>query len=61
MNELQRKHGGEGFVVVAVNLDQDRALADAFLGKTPATFRVEFDPAGTSPASSTFRPCRPAS
>jgi cytochrome c biogenesis protein CcmG/thiol:disulfide interchange protein DsbE len=47
MNELQRKHGGEGFVVVAVNLDQDRALADAFLGKTPATFRVEFDPAGS--------------
>lgn len=47
MNELQRKHGGDGFVVVAVNLDQDRALADAFLGKTPATFRVEFDPAGS--------------
>jgi thiol-disulfide isomerase/thioredoxin len=46
MNELQRKHAGEGFVVVAVNLDQDRTLADAFLGKTPAKFRVEFDPAG---------------
>ena len=46
MNELQQKHGGEGFVVVAVNLDQERALADAFLGKTPAKFRVEFDPSG---------------
>jgi cytochrome c biogenesis protein CcmG/thiol:disulfide interchange protein DsbE len=47
MNELQQKHGGEGLVVLAVNLDQDRKLADAFLGKTPAQFRVEYDPAGT--------------
>ena len=46
MNELQQKHAGEGFVVVAVNLDQDRALADAFLKKVPAKFRVEFDQAG---------------
>jgi cytochrome c biogenesis protein CcmG, thiol:disulfide interchange protein DsbE len=46
MNDLQQKHGGEGFVIVAVNLDQDRTLADAFLGKTPARFRVEYDPAG---------------
>ena len=47
MNELQQEHGGEGLVVLAVNLDQDRKLADAFLGKTPAKFRVEYDPAGT--------------
>jgi thiol-disulfide isomerase/thioredoxin len=47
MNELQQKHGGEGLVVIAVNLDQDRTLADAFLSKTPAKFRMEFDPAGT--------------
>jgi peroxiredoxin len=47
MNELQQKHGGEGLVVVAINVDQDRKLADAFLGKTPAQFRVEYDPAGT--------------
>ncbi len=47
MNGLQQKHGGEGLVILAVNLDQERALADAFLGRTPAQFRVEFDPAGT--------------
>jgi cytochrome c biogenesis protein CcmG/thiol:disulfide interchange protein DsbE len=47
MNELQQDHGEEGLVVLAVNLDQDRQLADAFLGKTPAKFRVEYDPAGT--------------
>jgi thiol-disulfide isomerase/thioredoxin len=46
MNELQQRHSGEGFVVVAINLDQDRALADAFLRKLPPKFRVEFDAAG---------------
>ena len=46
MNELQQKHGGEGLVVLAVNLDQDRKLAESFLGKTPANFRVEYDASG---------------
>lgn len=46
MNELQRKHGAEGLVVLAVNLDQDRKLAESFLGKTPARFRVEYDASG---------------
>jgi thiol-disulfide isomerase/thioredoxin len=46
MNELQQKHASEGLVILAVNLDQDRALADAFLQKVPAEFRLEFDPAG---------------
>ena len=47
MNELQKKHGADGLVVLAVNVDQDRKLADAFLGKTPAQFKVEYDPNGT--------------
>ena len=46
MNDLQRRHGDAGLVVVAVNLDRDRKLADAFLGKTPANFHLEFDAAG---------------
>lgn len=46
MNELQQRHGDEGLVVVAVNLDQDRSLADAFLAKRPAGFRIEYDAAG---------------
>jgi len=46
MNDLQQKHAGEGLVIVAVNVDQDRALADAFLKKVPAKFRIEYDPAG---------------
>lgn len=46
MNDLQQKHGSDGFVVVAINVDQDRKLADAFLAKRPAQFRVEYDSAG---------------
>ena len=46
MNELQRRHGAEGLVIVAVNVDQDRTLADAFLTKVPAQFRVEYDTQG---------------
>ena len=46
MNELQQRYAGEGLIVVAVNLDQDRALANAFLQKLPPKFRVEFDATG---------------
>ena len=46
MNDLQQHYGGEGLVIVAVNMDQDRALADAFLSKLPPKFRVEFDAPG---------------
>jgi thiol-disulfide isomerase/thioredoxin len=46
MNDLQKKHAGEGLVIVAVNLDQDRTLAEAFLQKVPAQFRVEYDAEG---------------
>jgi thiol-disulfide isomerase/thioredoxin len=47
MNELQQKHAGEGLVIVAVNVDQEPALAEAFLKKVPAKFRIEYDQAGT--------------
>jgi len=46
MNELQQEHADDGLVVVAVNVDQERALADAFLKKVPAKFQVEYDQAG---------------
>ena len=46
MNDLQQRHAGQGLVVVAVNLDQERALADAFLKKSPAQFRIEYDTRG---------------
>ncbi len=46
MNGLHAKHADEGLVIVAVNLDQDPSLADAFLKKVPAQFRVEYDREG---------------
>lgn len=46
MNDLQQRHAGQGLVIVAVNLDQERALADAFLKKSPAQFRIEYDTRG---------------
>jgi thiol-disulfide isomerase/thioredoxin len=46
MNDLQQRYAGQGLVIVAVNLDQERALADAFLQKLPPKFRVEFDAPG---------------
>jgi thiol-disulfide isomerase/thioredoxin len=49
MNELQRKLGGDDFVVLAVNLDQERADADRFLSAVPADFRIAYDPDGVLP------------
>ena len=46
MNGLHAKHADDGLVILAVNVDQDRALADAFMKKTPAQFRVEYDAKG---------------
>ena len=46
MGDLQKRYGENDLVVVAVNLDQDRKLAEQFLSSTPANFRVEYDPQG---------------
>ena len=47
MNDLHAKHAVDGLVILAVNVDQDRALADAFLKKLPPQFRIEYDDQGT--------------
>ncbi len=49
MNEMQRKYAAQGLAIVAVNLDQERADADAFLQKIPAEFPIAFDPSGDAP------------
>lgn len=43
---MQEKYGAEGFSVIAVNVDKEKALADEFLAEIPARFAVHFDPAG---------------
>ena len=44
MNAMIEKYSDDGLVIVAVNLDKDRAAADAFLAEIPAQFAIEFDP-----------------
>src|SRR4249919_1638262 len=40
MNDLQRRYGARGLAIVAVNLDKDHELANAFLHEVPAMFTV---------------------
>jgi thiol-disulfide isomerase/thioredoxin len=46
MNAMQAKYQHKGLEVVAINLDVDSALAQAFLKKIPAHFNLRFDPNG---------------
>jgi len=46
MNHLQEKFADQGLVVVAINVDENRNDANAFLKEIPAHFPVVFDPHG---------------
>jgi cytochrome c biogenesis protein CcmG/thiol:disulfide interchange protein DsbE len=46
MNTMHRKYSSQGLQIIAVNLDAERAAADAFLRETPANFALKFDPVG---------------
>ena len=46
--EMHHGYSGKGLTIVAINLDKDRALADAFLDRYPAPFTVAFDPTGAT-------------
>jgi len=46
MNAMHRKYAADGLQIVAVNVDKERELADAFLSETPAEFGLRYDPAG---------------
>jgi cytochrome c biogenesis protein CcmG, thiol:disulfide interchange protein DsbE len=47
MDHLQQVLGRDGLVVVAVNVDHERADADRFLRELAPGFRVAYDPEGT--------------
>lgn len=49
MNALHDRLGPQGLLVVAINLDAERADADRFLQRHPPRFLVGFDPRGDSP------------
>ena len=51
MAKIKRKYGAKGLEIVAVNLDKDRALADAFLKDMEINFLVAFDGSGESAES----------
>jgi cytochrome c biogenesis protein CcmG/thiol:disulfide interchange protein DsbE len=55
MNELQQMYGREGLVVIAVNVDHDRALADQFLQSNPSQFKIIYDPKGTIASKYDFK------
>jgi thiol-disulfide isomerase/thioredoxin len=43
LNELHRRYGGKGLVIIAVNVDENRANMEAFLKSIPASFTVVRD------------------
>lgn len=51
MNDMNRKYGGKGFTIVAVNVDKKRADAERFLAQTPAEFTVVYDAPGATPSA----------
>ena len=48
LNEMSQKYADKGFMVIAVNLDKDKALMQRFLNTYPAGFIVAHDPDGKS-------------
>jgi len=46
MKAMHDKHGGDGLVILAINVDQEKAKADAFLAEFNPAFPVLFDARG---------------
>jgi cytochrome c biogenesis protein CcmG, thiol:disulfide interchange protein DsbE len=49
LNEMQAKYAARGLVVIGVNVDVERPLADKFLEQTPARFQIVYDAQGKLP------------
>jgi thiol-disulfide isomerase/thioredoxin len=47
MNDIYRANERKGLVIIAVNLDQERTLADKFIAEWQPDFSIFFDPNGT--------------
>ena len=43
LNEMHAKYGGDGLVIIGINLDANRKDAGAFLTDYPAAFRIYYD------------------
>ena len=55
MNQVQQVYASKGVVVIAVNVDRDRAQADAFLEQMPHNFRIVYDPNGKIASKFNFK------
>ncbi|MDH5571403.1 MAG: TlpA family protein disulfide reductase [Gammaproteobacteria bacterium] len=55
LNQIQAQYRDQGLVVLGINLDRDRQLADRFLQLIPANFIIAFDPEGRSADSFAIR------
>ncbi len=47
---MKSRYQAQGLEILAVNLDKERELADAFLESIEVHFQVAFDPAGDTAA-----------
>ncbi|HWA68406.1 MAG TPA: TlpA disulfide reductase family protein [Rhizomicrobium sp.] len=46
MNDIQQQYGSAGLVVIAVDVDRDRAAADEFLAANRGALQIVYDPKG---------------
>jgi len=46
MNQMQNKYADKNLVIIAVNLDKKRNLAEKFLNEISANFKIIYDPKG---------------
>ncbi len=46
LNEMQKRYGERGLVVIGVNVDSARSAAEDFLREVPAQFQIVYDPSG---------------
>jgi len=51
MNSIQREYGKRGLVVIGINVDQERELAESFLREFNPQFRILFDTGGNLAAA----------
>ncbi len=48
LNQMQKKYQTQGFIIVSINLDYNKKLADNFLKDQPANFTIIYDPQGAT-------------
>ena len=49
MQQMQEKYRASGVEFIAINLDENRQDAEAFMQKQGVSFTIVFDPSGTTP------------